>query len=157
MGQYKWKHFLPYNTATADPPLTPFDHVDPASRADPEKKSLFAALKDRKDMTPNIGTEVFNAQLSQLTAAQKDELALYVAERGLVVFRNQDLCHHSPEWLKEWGTHFGRLHVHPFGTHVKDHPELSTLFRDSDDTYFDKTTSGKLNTLGWHSDMTYEM
>ncbi|KAL2851000.1 hypothetical protein BJY01DRAFT_233064 [Aspergillus pseudoustus] len=155
--EYKWKHFLPYNTATADPPLTPFDHVDPSSRADPTKASLFEVLKNRKDMTPNIGTEVTGAQLSQLNSMQRDELALYVAERGVIVFRKQDFTHHSPEWLKEFGTHFGRLHVHQFGTHVQDHSELSTLFRDNDDSYFDVTTSGRLNTLGWHSDMTYEI
>ena len=53
-------------------------------------------------MTPNIGTEVRGIQLSQLTDKQKDEMALYVAERGVVVFRDQDFVDQGIEWLKEF-------------------------------------------------------
>jgi len=116
--QYKWKEYLPFNTLSNDPPLEPVNHVDVASRADPEKKSLFEVLKDRKDITPVIGTEVKGAQLSHLTPRQKDELALYVAERGVVVFRKQGFVHHGAEFQKEYGSHFGPLHVHQFGMHV---------------------------------------
>jgi sulfonate dioxygenase len=36
-----------------------------------------------------------------LTARQ---LALYVAQRGIVVFRDQDFVDQSPEWqLEDWG------------------------------------------------------
>jgi sulfonate dioxygenase len=43
-----------------------------------------------KKLTPRIGTEIDGIQLSALTDAQKNELALLIAERGVVVFRNQD-------------------------------------------------------------------
>lgn len=45
----------------------------------------------REDFTESIGTLLENVQLSQLSGPQLDELALLVAERGVVFFRNQDL------------------------------------------------------------------
>ena len=85
---YKYKDFLPYVTLTCEPALAPYEHVDVATRADPEKKAFLASIPNRKDMTPNIGTEVRGVQLSQLTDKQKDEMALYIAERGMFVFRD---------------------------------------------------------------------
>lgn len=63
---------------------------DRASLADPEKKALFSVAK-RVDLTESIGTQLKNIQLSQLSPQQLDELALLVAERGVVFFRDQDL------------------------------------------------------------------
>jgi sulfonate dioxygenase len=71
-------------------------------------------------LTPRIGTEISGLQLSALSDAQKDELALLIAERG-VVFRNQDFKDIGPQKQKEFGQYFGPLHVHPVGAHVKDH------------------------------------
>ena len=133
-----------------------YDHVDCASRADPEKKALFAAIKEQKEMTPSIGTEIRGVQLSSLNDQQKDELALYAAERGVLVFRDQDFVHQPPDFLKEYGSHFGRLHVHSFGHHVKGHPEILSNLRDSNTSVFDNYSAGYLTTTRWHSDMTYE-
>jgi sulfonate dioxygenase len=152
--EYKYSDFLPYNTLTSEDPLTPYDHTDASSRADPEKKSLFDAIPSRKDMTPNIGTEVRGVQLSELSNQQRDELALYVAERGLVIFREQDFVDLGIQWLMEFGSYFGRLHTHQFGVHPKNHPELTVVFRDMDKgNYFDNQAGGSLNTLSWHTDM----
>lgn len=63
---------------------------DRASFADPEKKALFSVAK-RVDLTESIGTVLEDVQLSQLDDTQLDELALLVAERGVVFFRKQDL------------------------------------------------------------------
>jgi sulfonate dioxygenase len=64
-----------------DPPVKEFEPPkDRAFFADPEKKSLFAAAKQVRHLTPYIGTELVGIQLSQLSDAQKDELALLVAE-----------------------------------------------------------------------------
>ncbi|KAF3400166.1 Alpha-ketoglutarate-dependent sulfonate dioxygenase [Penicillium rolfsii] len=153
---YEWKDYLPYSSVTGDLPLDSYNHIDPASRADPMKNSLFSVLTHRRDVTPNIGTEV-NGQLSTLTDQQKDELSLYVAERGVVIFRNQDFLSKGTGFIKEFASHFGRLHVHQFGPHVKENPELTVLLRDSDDSHFDNNAAGKLTTTGWHSDMTYEL
>lgn len=64
---------------------------DRAFFADPTKKSLLEAASKVKKLTPYIGTELEGIQLSQLTDAQKDELALLAAERGVVFFRDQDI------------------------------------------------------------------
>ena len=151
---YKYKDFLPYVTLTSEPALTPYEYIDVTTRADPEKKAFFAAIPNRKDMTPNIGTEVRGIQLSQLTDKQKDEMALYVAERGVVVFRDQDFVDQGIEWLKEFGSYFGRLHTHQWGPHPKGHPDLDIAFRDSaKGTYLDDRAECALNTVAWHTDM----
>lgn len=63
-------------------------------------------------LTPRIGTEIKGLQLSQLTTEQRNELALLIAERGVVVFRGQDFKDIGPEKQKEFGEYFGKLHVH---------------------------------------------
>ncbi|KAG1899830.1 uncharacterized protein F5891DRAFT_1231982 [Suillus fuscotomentosus] len=45
--------------------------------------------------SPVIGTELIGIDLRQLTNRQKDELALLVAERGIVFFRDQELSIHE--------------------------------------------------------------
>lgn len=151
--EYRYKNFLPYVTLTSEAGLAPYEHVDVASRADPEKKTLFAAIPNRVDMTPHIGTEVRGLQLSKLNEKQKDELALYVAERGIVVFRDQDFLDQGIEWIKEFGSYFGRLHTHQWGPHPKGHPDLDIGFRDGDKgTYFDDHPDVNLTSVTWHTD-----
>jgi len=59
------------------------DYVDPGTRADPEKKALFGAAKEVRDLNRHIGTEIVGLQLKDLNDKQKDELALLIAERTL--------------------------------------------------------------------------
>jgi len=82
---------------------------DRATFADPEKKALFAVAKP-VDLTESIGTVLEGVQLSQLDGKQLDELALLVAERGVVFFRDQDLTTEGQVKLFE---HYGTLDVHP--------------------------------------------
>ncbi|RMD41639.1 hypothetical protein DV735_g3469, partial [Chaetothyriales sp. CBS 134920] len=88
-----------------EPPLKPFKPPkDRAFFADPQKTSLLSAAKAVKDLTPFVGTELEGIQLSQLTDAQKDELALLVAERGVVTLRQQDLTLEQQYALSDyWG------------------------------------------------------
>ncbi|KAK3648794.1 hypothetical protein LTR56_007234 [Elasticomyces elasticus] len=155
-NNYKYESLLAHTTLTKELPYEPYEHVDCAGRADPEKKSLFEGITQKTNMTPIIGTEVRGIQLSALTSGQMDELSLWTAERGVLVFRDQDFVDQSPEFLKQYGSHFGRLHVHSFGSHVKGHPEILSNLRDSDKTVFDSFSAGMLTTTRWHSDMTYE-
>ncbi|KAL3476206.1 hypothetical protein BJX99DRAFT_270625 [Aspergillus californicus] len=75
-----------------DPPLQEIQPPeDRALFADPKKEALLSAATKVKHLTPYIGTELQGIQLSQLDEKQKDELALLVAERGVVFFREQDL------------------------------------------------------------------
>jgi len=85
------------------------EHVDPGSRADPEKKALFGAAKEIIHLTAHIGTEVVGLQLKDLTDQQKDELGLLIAERSVVFFRDQDL---TPQQQKKLGEWYGEIEVH---------------------------------------------
>lgn len=66
------------------PPHPPVEEFEPpkdrAFFADPEKKSLLSAATKIRNLTPYIGTELVGVQLTKLNAAQKDELALLIAE-----------------------------------------------------------------------------
>lgn len=70
-------------------------------------------------IAPTIGTEIRGLQLSALTAEQRDELALLIAERGVVVFRDQDFKDIGPERQLEFARHFGPLHIHVSAFHSR--------------------------------------
>lgn len=84
-------------------------HVDPGTRADPEKKALLSAAKEIIHLTRHIGTEIVGLQLKDLTGQQKDELGLLIAERSVVFFRDQDI---SPQQQKKLGEWFGEIEIH---------------------------------------------
>jgi sulfonate dioxygenase len=112
--QYKYTAYLPvYDEQTHFEPLEPFDFHDRGLDADKAKPNLLgnASAKVNK-LTPSIGTEIRGLQLSQLDDAQKNELALLIAERGVVVFRGQDFKDVGIEKQKAFGRYFGPLHIH---------------------------------------------
>lgn len=84
-------------------------YEDAGARADKSKKNLFSAATKVTDLTAHIGTEIEGLQLKDLTPEQRDELALLIAERSVVFFRNQDL---TPQQQKELGEWFGEVEVH---------------------------------------------
>ena len=84
-------------------------HVDAGARADKSKSALLSAAKEVINLTSHIGTEIVGLQLKDLTDQQKDELALLIAERSVVFFRDQDL---TPQEQKKLGEHFGEIEVH---------------------------------------------
>lgn len=85
------------------------EHVDAGARADKSKSSLLSAAKDVIHLTSHIGTEIVGLQLKDLTDQQKDELALLIAERSVVFFRDQDI---SPQQQKSLGEYYGEVEVH---------------------------------------------
>src|ERR1700761_2868158 len=84
-------------------------YVDPGSRADPDKKALLGEAKEVIHLTRHIGTEIVGLQLKDLTDQQKDELALLIAERSVVFFRDQDI---SPQEQKKLGEWYGEIEIH---------------------------------------------
>jgi hypothetical protein len=88
-------------------------YADAGSKADPEKKALLSAAKDVIHLTRHIGTEIVGLQLKDLTDQQKDELALLIAERSVVFFRDQDI---SPQEQRKLGEWFGEVEVHVYNT-----------------------------------------
>ena len=113
-SEYKYAAYLPvYDETTKFPPTEPFETRDRGLDADKKKPHLLGAPgAEFARLTPRVGTEIKGLQLSQLSDAQKNELSLLVAERGVVVFRDQDFKDIGPQKQKEFGQYFGRLHVH---------------------------------------------
>ena len=110
-SNYKYMHLLPVYDSTSYPPLVPFEHVDPGSRAlSHESPRAFLANATRvTNLTPQIGTEVDGVQLLGLSDEARDQLALFVAQRGVVAFRNQlYFIDAGSEAYKKWGRYFGR-------------------------------------------------
>jgi hypothetical protein len=93
-----------YNIRNVDRPFE-----DAGGRADKSKLALLGAATKVTDLTAHIGTEIEGLQLKDLTDQQKDELALLIAERSVVFFRNQDL---SPQQQKALGDYYGEVEIH---------------------------------------------
>lgn len=85
------------------------EHVDAGARADKSKNALLSAAKEVIHLTAHIGTEIVGLQLKDLTDQQRDELALLIAERSVVFFRDQDI---SPQEQKKLGEHYGEIEIH---------------------------------------------
>ncbi|KAK9380401.1 uncharacterized protein V2V93DRAFT_370575 [Kockiozyma suomiensis] len=160
-AESKYAHFLP----TWDPnekfgPLEEFEFSDPGLRADPSFPNLLSKSNTSlkiKSLTPKFGTEIRGVQLSELSSAGKDELARFVAERGVVVFREQDLRDKPIDWLLEYASHFGRNHIHPTSGAPKGYPEVHLVYRSatakaSEHDFF----QNHISSTAWHSDVTYE-
>ncbi|OAP54782.1 taurine dioxygenase [Fonsecaea erecta] len=156
--QYKYAAYLPHYTPGLQPALEEFEHNDVGLRADPEKKALLSAPGATfKEITPAIGTEVRGLQLSELTEKQRDELALLAAERGVVIFFDQDFADIGPDRQREFGAYFGKLHVHQIGSQIKGYPELLPVYRDFVAGAVDNEIKNNVSSIKWHSDMSYEV
>lgn len=156
----KYPDFLPsWNPEEKYPPLKFFGHEDPGLRADPSLKNLFPESKSitTKKITPKLGTEVHGIQLSELDDAGKDELALFIAQRGVVVFRDQDWASKGPKFITDYARHFGRLHIHPTSGAPKGFPELHITYRRANPKEFERAFLHRNNNVDWHSDVSYEL
>ncbi|KAJ4172427.1 hypothetical protein NW754_002626 [Fusarium falciforme] len=127
-NKYKYGAYLPvYDETTTFPPLQSFEFNDRGLVANKAKSNLFPEGNSEvqvSKITPVIGTEIRGLQLSQLNDLQKDELALLIAERGVVVFRDQDFKDIGIQKQKEFGRYFGPLHIH-----VRDTNQLERTSR----------------------------
>lgn len=109
-----------------------------------------------ENITSSIGAEVHGVQLSELTNKGKDELALLVAQKKVVAFRDQNLADLPIEQALEFGKYFGRLHVHPTSGAPAGYPEVHVVHRGAEDTTFQDFLASRTNSIAWHSDITYE-
>ncbi|RXK36037.1 hypothetical protein M231_06685 [Tremella mesenterica] len=135
------------------------EYQDPALRADPEKKALFGAAKEVKNLTSHIGTEIIGLQLKDLTDKQKDELALLVAERSIVFLRDQDL---SPQQQQALGLYLGdgEIERHPQAPQVPGLGGGISLIWEKG--HKDQIVSSRTKRVpyggvfGWHTDLVHE-
>lgn len=90
--------------------LKEISYTDKGLLGDPRFRNLIDAADEVVDYVPKIGTEITGIKLSQLTDAQKCDLARLVATRGVVFFRNQE--DFDIEAQRDLGKFFGSLHRH---------------------------------------------
>ncbi|KAI0300798.1 alpha-ketoglutarate-dependent sulfonate dioxygenase [Russula brevipes] len=151
--QYKYAQYKPSLPDISWEPLKEVKVVDRGLEADPEKKNLLSVASKVVTLTPAIGTELHGIDLRQLSDAQKDELSLLVAERGVVFFRNQGINIHEQLDLAR---HWGPLHKHAT-TPIPREPgleEAHVVYNDSSKRP-DPTAFSRLEL--WHSDVSYEL
>lgn len=130
------------------------EHRDPGARADRGKSSLFAAAEKVIDLTAHIGTEVVGLQLKDLTAPQKDELGLLIAERSVVFFRDQDI---SPQQQRELGEWYGEIEVHPQVPQVPGVPGVTVIWPELQATEAKVTNfRNPGGAARWHTDLVHE-
>ncbi|KAF7588846.1 hypothetical protein BBP40_005093 [Aspergillus hancockii] len=154
-----YPNYLPVwdNETEKYPPLTLFEHYEHGKDADPNFPDLFPEGKGEvEDLTPTIGSEVHGIQLSQLDNKGKDQLALFVAQRKVVAFRDQDFAELPIEKALEYGGYFGRHHIHQSSGAPKGFPEIHLVHRGADDRSGAEFLEAHTNSLTWHSDVTFE-
>ncbi|OAA66988.1 alpha-ketoglutarate-dependent taurine dioxygenase [Niveomyces insectorum RCEF 264] len=128
-------------------------YEDAGARADKSKKHLLGAATKVTDLTTHIGTEIEGLQLKDLTDVQRDELALLIAERSVVFFRNQDL---SPQQQKALGEHFGEVEVHPQTPQVPGVAGVTVIWPDLQATERAANFRNPGGASRWHSDLVHE-
>jgi sulfonate dioxygenase len=156
-GVAKYPHYLPtWNPDEKYGVLEDFEHKEHGLDADKSLKNLLGEGTTLRDLTPTIGSEVSGVQLSKLTNAQKDELALLVAQRKVVAFRNQDFKDLPIKDALDFGEYYGRHHIHPTSGAPKDYPEIHLVHRGAGDNVYDKFFANRTSSVAWHSDVSYE-
>jgi len=152
-----YPHYLPtWNHGQKYPPLEPFVYVEHGLDADPTFKDLLPEGSTIKKLTPSTGSEVTGVQLSKLNAAGKDQLALLVAQRKVVAFRDQDFADLPIQEALDFGGYFGRHHIHPTSGSPEGYPEIHLVYRNAGGGEFESFLANRNSSVGWHSDVTYE-
>jgi len=129
------------------------EHVDAGARADKSKSALLSAAKEIIHLTSHIGTEIVGLQLKELDAQQKDELALLIAERSVVFFRDQDITPQEQKALGEW---YGEIEVHPQVPHVPGVQGVTIIWPALQATERKASFRQPGGASRWHSDLVHE-
>ncbi|GME86649.1 unnamed protein product [Ambrosiozyma monospora] len=129
----------------------PFKHTDRGYFGDPAFENLFAGKNvEHKPLSPKLGTEIKGVQLSTLTDRQKDDLALLVEQRGVVVFREQDFKELPFDDILKWGDYFGPLHVHPTTGAPRGQPQFHIVYRRANrEEQINKLSNNYVTDLSW--------
>ncbi|WPH03474.1 Hypothetical protein R9X50_00635400 [Acrodontium crateriforme] len=153
----KYPHYLPYWDDTKYPPYEPFEAVEPGKDADPAFPNLLAGDANVQELTGNIGATVTGVQLSKLNKAGKDELALFVAQKKVVAFRNQDFADLPIQEALDFAEYYGPSHIHPASGAPKGFPKIHLVHRSAADTTARDFFEHQTNSITWHTDVSYEM
>ncbi|KAK6366307.1 hypothetical protein LTS17_010813 [Exophiala oligosperma] len=160
--QAKYPEYLPSTEHGSNPGYHgEFEHVEPGTRADPAMPNLKGLPGYTEEyITPRLGSIITGVQLSKLTPAGLDELALLTTQRGVLAFHDQDLKDQGIEKFKEFGNHFGPLHRHPTQSCIKGHNDLTIIYEGPEpgaDKLRKELGHGSKNTyVQWHTDQCHE-
>ncbi|TVY29376.1 Alpha-ketoglutarate-dependent sulfonate dioxygenase [Lachnellula hyalina] len=134
-----------------------FEYHDPALRADQSKPHLFSEGVKSTPITPKMGTILTGVKLDNLSQEAKDELALLVSERKVVVCREQsDFLHKGPAFQVEFMEYFGKLSHQPVTGAVKGFPQFHIIHRDGNKEEIANFFKHKTTSTIWHHDVSYE-
>ncbi len=115
-------------------------------------KGLNAVQRDYRyiDVRPYAGAcgaEIFGIDISKpVPIAVIDEVKTAYLDHMVIFLRDQKI---EPEGLKNFGSHFGSFHIHPFVGSLEGHPEIMMVVKNPEDKY---NFSGT-----WHSDVTFDV
>ncbi|KAJ9197294.1 hypothetical protein DTO166G4_6306 [Paecilomyces variotii] len=154
----RYPHYLPTWDKVWFDPLPPFEYEDPALRVkDKTKPNLLGSGAKVTPIQPIIGSVVEGVQLNQLSDAAKDELALLVSERKVVVFPDQDLIDEGPASQEKFMRHFGKPNYQPVSGTVRGHPGFHIIHRDGNKEEISRFLEVRTTTTLWHQDVSYEI
>jgi sulfonate dioxygenase len=145
----QYPNYLPYWDDTVYEPLKPFEAVQPGKDADPSFPNLLSSAHV-KELTANIGAEVSGVQLSKLSKAGKDELALFVAQHKVVAFRDQDFADLDIKDALEFAEYYGPSHIHQTSGAPKGYPRVHLVHRSADDTTAADFFQERTNSISMH-------
>lgn len=149
-----YKHLIPKTPQPIEWPVLEKVEIpqDKALLADPNTKfeKLYKDATLVKHLGPRIGTEIHGVSLNQLDDDQKNELALLLTNRHVLIFREQK--DFTLDQQLDLFRYFGPLHRH----HVNQYPEIEG--RSYDEVALIKSGfSFKSGDPKWHSDATFEL
>ena len=137
--------------------VKPFKFDDPALHADKTKPNLFTKGVVSRDITPKMGTILSGVRIQDLCPNARNELALLISERKVVVLRDQDdFLHAGPQYQEDFMSYFGKLSYQPVSGSVKGHPAFHIIHRDSNEDEIAKFFERKMTSTLWHHDVSYE-
>lgn len=159
-----YPQYLPtWNPLQKFPPYKFEKYIDKGHQASDKFENLFSLGSAKstdyivKRLTPKLGSEIDGIQLSQLDDKAKLGLAKFVAERGVVVFKNQDFNDKGPQFAIDFMNYFGPLHIHPTSGSPENFPQMHITFRGASQDEIDTAFAKNTNSISWHSDCSYSL
>ena len=139
------------------PPYEEFEAVEHGKDADPSFPNLLKDGAKVTQLTANIGAEVRGMQLSKLSKAGQDELALFVAQNKVVAFRDQDFADLPIQEALDFAEYYGPSHIHQTSGAPKGFPKVHMVHRSARDTTAKDFFEERTNSITWHTDVSFEM
>ena len=137
--------------------LPEFEYHDPALRACKHKPNLLLPSVVVRDITPKMGTILIGVKLEELSNEAKDELALLMAERKIVVLRDQGrFLQAGPQLQQDLMAYYGKPNYQPVTGTVKGFPGFHIIHRDNNEAEIEKFFQHKMTSTLWHQDTSYE-